>query len=183
MWKKIQGYVRPSFAPDIDSFWIFCALSTQPNSIICDEPVSALDIAVPAQILHLLHSLQTEFGLTFLFISHDLGVVQRMCDRIAVMYMGKLLNMLTKIAYLPIRNIFTWFSVRRSHGWKKRLKKRIVFWSQEIHQTLHLGRLGDDSRTGAHWSKTDAYKKSRALELWNQAIRLTATYRLKGTMK
>ena len=115
--KKIQGYVRPSFAPDIDSFWMFCALSTQLNSILCDEPVSALDIAVPAQILNLLHSLQTEFGLTFLFVSDDLGVVQHMCDRIAVMYMGKLLNMLTKIAYLPTRNILTrWFSVRRSNS-------------------------------------------------------------------
>ena len=68
------------------------ALSTRPSLIICDEPVSALDVAVQAQILNLLKSLQTQFGLTYLFISHDLGVVQHMCDEIAVMYMGRFME-------------------------------------------------------------------------------------------
>ena len=84
------------------------AIATNPKLIICDEPVSALDLSVQAQVLNFMKDIQNEYGLSYLFISHDLGVVKHMCDEIFIMYKGRFVETGSKVdIYENAQHIYT----------------------------------------------------------------------------
>jgi len=105
------------------------ALATRPELVVCDEPVSALDVAIRAQILNLLVRLQKEFGLTYLFISHDMAVVEHLCDEIAVMYLGQIVERASRRAFFeqPLHpySVALMSAVPTLHGGRARALSRI----------------------------------------------------------
>lgn len=114
------------------------AVVNRPSFILCDEPTSALDVSIQAQIIQLLLSLQKEFGLSYLFISHDLSVIRHISDRIAVMYQGKLVEL------APTDELFE----NPQHSYTKKLlaaapiadpkKAREAMTKSVIQQSIHL---------------------------------------------
>jgi oligopeptide/dipeptide ABC transporter ATP-binding protein len=106
------------------------ALALKPKLIVCDEPVSALDVSIQAQILNLLESLQAEFDLTYVFISHDLSVIRQISDRIAVMYLGRIVELVdSETLYTAPRHPYTaslLSAVPRASGTGGQKRQRIV---------------------------------------------------------
>ncbi len=105
------------------------ALATKPDLVVCDEPVSALDVAVRAQVLNLLVKLQRDLGLTYLFISHDMAVVEHICDDIAVLYLGQIVEQAPRKAFFanPLHpySVALMSAVPTVHGGRARAANRI----------------------------------------------------------
>ena len=113
------------------------ALVMNPRLLICDEPISALDVSIRAQIINLLNQLKEELGLTILFIAHDLSVVKYFCDRIAVMYFGKVVELTTsdELFKHPLhpytKSLLS--AIPKPNPISERTRKRILYNPNEVH--------------------------------------------------
>jgi oligopeptide/dipeptide ABC transporter ATP-binding protein len=116
------------------------ALASGPRLIIADEPVSALDVSIQAQILNLLTELKRDLGLTMLFIAHDLSVVRHMCDRVAVMYMGQIVETAAR------RSLFD----RPEHPYTAGLLDAIPIPDPDHQRARHVAAIRDETGLGEH---------------------------------
>lgn len=117
------------------------ALILDPEFVVCDEAVSALDYAVRNKILRLLYQMKKEKGLTYLFISHDLSAVRQICDRVVVMYMGQVMEILPDLHEEKIRHPYTKALLAASLGTdpRNRTRRKILFKDEELGKPVTQG--------------------------------------------
>jgi len=144
------------------------ALIQEPNLLICDEPISALDVSIQAQIVNLLKSLQAEFGMSILFIAHDLAMVNYLCDEVMVMYRGKIVEQgLTQEVFLNPHHPYTQLLLESNPSFGK----RIAFEENETakNETPSLLSLGEACSFVSKCNKRteQCYKSSPSLTVRN----------------
>jgi oligopeptide transport system ATP-binding protein len=147
------------------------ALALEPKLVICDEPVSALDVSIQSQILNLLKDLQEEFGLTYLFIAHDLAVVEFFADFVAVMYMGKIVEQaVSQELYQNPLHPYTRALMSAIPQVEPSLRSRRTALSGEVPSVLSLGLLTENPPTGCifhprcPWRQSDCLKQMPVLK-------------------
>jgi oligopeptide/dipeptide ABC transporter ATP-binding protein len=146
------------------------ALAVRPRLLICDEPVSALDVSVQAQVINLLQDLRAQLSLTCVFISHDLGVVEHVSDRVAVMYAGKIVELATADAlYREPRHPYAAALLSAAPVTDPdlaRQRRRMTIEGDILRRSSHRPAAG--STRAARWPRTAAGSRSRS---WNRQRR------------